>query len=203
MDPAFPEYRWIVVGGFLCCMAYAFLIGANDVANAFASSVSSKSLTLKQAVFAASIFEFSGAFLLGASVTGTIRSKIIDIDQYTEQPELLMFGMFTALLTASIMLYTATYMGLPVSTTHDIVGSIMGFSIAAKGLSSVEWDVAKKLFLSWFTSPVISGTVGFIFFALVKYCVMMKEDAFHRAFYTFPIVLFIGFGVNTFYSVCE
>jgi solute carrier family 20 (sodium-dependent phosphate transporter) len=200
---AFPEYKWIVVCGFLCCMAYAFLIGANDVANAFASSVSSKSLTLKQAVFCASIFEFLGAFLLGASVTGTIRSKIISIDDYTDAPELLMFGMFTALLCASVILYVATYLGLPVSTTHDIVGSIMGFSIAAKGFSSVEWDVAKKLFLSWITSPLISGTVGFIFFALVKYCVMTKEDSFHRSYYTFPIVLFIGFGVNTFYSVCK
>jgi phosphate/sulfate permease len=203
VNAAFPEYRWIVVCGFLCCMAYAFLIGANDVANAFASSVSSKSLTLKQAVIAASIFEFSGAFFLGASVTGTIRNKIIDIDLYTDQPDILMFGMFTSLLTASIMLYAATHWGLPVSTTHDIVGSIMGFSIAAMGFSSVEWDVAKKLFLSWITSPLIAGTGSFIFFALVKYCVMKKENPFRRAYYTFPIVLFIGFGVNVFYCVCE
>jgi phosphate/sulfate permease len=198
MEAAFPKYRWIVVCGFLCCLAYAFLIGANDVTNAFASSVSSKSLTLKQAVIAASVFEFSGAFFLGASVTGTIRSKIIDIEQYYEQPDVLTFGMFTSLLTVSVILYAATYWGLPLSTTHDIVGSIMGFSIAAKGFGSVEWSVAKKLFLSWITSPFISGTGSFIFFALVKYCVMSKENPFRRAYYTFPIVLFIGFGVNFF-----
>lgn len=200
---AFPQYLWIVIGGYLLMMAYAFLIGANDVANAFASSVSSKSLTLKQAVIAASIFEFSGAFLLGASVTGTIRGKIIDVDSYADDPEVLMFGMFTALLTASIMLYTATYLGLPVSTTHDIVGSIMGFSIVALGLDSINMPQAKQLFLSWILSPVIAGTVSFIFFGTVKYCVLMKEDSFHRAYYTFPVVLFIGFGVNVFYVICE
>jgi solute carrier family 20 (sodium-dependent phosphate transporter) len=200
---AFPQYVWIVVCGFLCCMAYAYLIGANDVANAFASSVSSKSLSLKQALIAASIFEFFGAFLLGASVTGTIRGKIVFTDLYEDEPDILMFGMFTSLFSASLMLYVATYFGLPISTTHDIIGAIMGFSIVAKGWDSIQWDVAKKLYLSWITSPLISGGVAFIFFALVKYCVMTKEDSFYRAYYTFPVVLFIGFGVNIFYVVCE
>lgn len=200
---AYPEYLWIAVCGSLCGLAYAFLIGANDVANAFASSVSSKSLTLKQAVVCAAIFEFSGALFLGASVTSTIRSKIIDIELYEDQPDVLMFGMFTSLFSASIMLFVATYYGLPVSTTHDIVGCIMGFSIAAKGFSSVEWDVAKKLFISWVASPLIAGTGGFIFFAFVKYVVMKSNNPFQRAYYTFPLVLLIGIGIDLFYTLCK
>jgi phosphate/sulfate permease len=116
------EFLWIAVLCGIVCFAYAFFIGANDVANAFASSVSSKSLTLAQAVIAASIFEFLGAVTLGAAVTSTVRSKIIDIDLYTEEPYVLMFGMFTSLLSANIVLGSATALALPVSTTHDIVG---------------------------------------------------------------------------------
>jgi phosphate/sulfate permease len=199
----FEEYLWIAIGGGIFGFIYGFLIGANDVANAFASSVSSKSLTLKQAVLAAAIFEFSGAFFLGARVTSTIRSKVVDIKLYDDKPEVLMFGMFTALLSASIMLYGATALGLPVSTTHDIVGCIMGFSIAAKGFDSVEWDVARNLFISWLVSPLVSGTVSFVFFFLVKHFVMEAKDPFNRAYYTFPIVIMIGIGIDLFYILCK
>jgi phosphate/sulfate permease len=197
------EYLWIAVAGGIMGFAYGFLIGANDVANAFASSVSSKSLTLTQAVFAASIFEFSGAFFLGARVTSTIRSKIVDIDLYEDRPDLLMFGMFTALTTAVLMLWGATALGLPVSTTHDIVGCIMGFSIAAKGFDSIHWDVARKLFISWIISPLLSGSVAFTFFFLVKNLVLTGERPFQRAYYTFPIVIFVGIGIDLFYVLCK
>jgi len=117
------QYLWIAVCGGILGFAYGFFIGANDVANAFAPSVAAKSVTLKQAVLIAAVFEFSGAFFLGASVTSTIRSKIVDTDLYEDEPEVLMFGMFTALLGANIMLFIATHLGMPVSTTHDIVVS--------------------------------------------------------------------------------
>jgi phosphate/sulfate permease len=199
----FEEYLWIAIGGGIMGFAYGFLIGANDVANAFASSVSSKSLTLKQAVLAASIFEFSGAFFLGARVTNTIRSKVVQVKLYDDRPDILMFGMFTALLSAVIMLWGATALGLPVSTTHDIVGCIMGFSIAAKGFDSIEWDVAKTLFLSWIASPLVAGSVSFTFFFLVKTFVLEAADPFHRAYYTFPIVIMIGIGIDLFYILCK
>jgi len=118
---ALDQYLWIAVCGGILGFAYGFFIGANDVANAFASSVAAKSVTLKQAVLIAAIFEFGGAFLLGASVTSTIRSKIVDTDLYEDEPETLMFGMFTALVGANLMLFIATHFGMPVSTTHDIV----------------------------------------------------------------------------------
>ena len=193
------EYLWIAVLGGIFGFAYGFLIGANDVANAFASSVSSKSVTLKQAVIIASIFEFSGAFFLGAAVTGTIRSKIFDPDLYADEPAILMLGMFTSLVSAVIMLFVATHFGLPVSTTHDIVGCIMGFSIAAKGFESINWDKATQIFISWVSSPLLSGAVAFIFFAAVKYAVLKSDNPYKRAYWTFPIVLTVGIGIDLFY----
>lgn len=136
-------------------------LSANDVANAFATSVSAKSITLKQAVIIAAICEFLGALLLGASVTSTIRKKMIDGDSkssthcvsatfsprfshqlspvYADEPDVLMFGMLTALVSASFMMAVANFFALPISTTHTIIGSIVGFSIAAKGFESVIW----------------------------------------------------------------
>ena len=196
---ALTEYLWMAVIGGILGFAYGFLIGANDVANAFASSVASKSITLKQAVLIASVCEFGGAIGLGAAVTSTIRSKIVDTSLYEDEPEVLMFGMLSALVSANLMLWIATHMGLPVSTTHDIVGSIMGFSLAAKGFDSIEWDVAKKIWISWIISPLLSGSVAAIMFAAVKYLVLRSEKPYERAYWTFPIVLTIGIGINLFY----
>jgi phosphate/sulfate permease len=193
------EFLWIAVCGSIFGFIYAFGIGANDVANAFASSVSSKSLSLKQAVIAASIFEFCGAFFLGASVTSTVRSKVVSVDLYDDEPEVLMFGMFTSLTAATIMLLTATYFGLPVSTTHTVVGCIIGFSICAKGFDSVDWKVTRQIFISWAASPLISGALGFLFFGAVRMFVMRHENCYQRAYYTFPLVLFVGIGIDLFY----
>jgi phosphate/sulfate permease len=96
--------------------------------------------------------------------------------------------------SANIMLYIATYFGIPVSTTHDIVGCILGFSLAAKGFSSIKWKVCIKIIISWITSPLISGAVAAFIFANIKYFVFRAEDPFQRAYYTFPIVLFVGIG---------
>ena len=115
---AFDEYLWIAITGILIGFLYAFGIGANDVANAFATSVASKSISLRQAVVIAAIFEFCGALFLGASVTSTVRGKIFDTEYYEDQPEVVMLGFMTSLVTASIMLFAATSFGMPVSTTH-------------------------------------------------------------------------------------
>ena len=116
------EYLWIAVVGGLFGFFYAFGIGANDVANAFASTVASKSLTLKQAVIVAGIFEFLGALLLGSAVTSTIRGNIFKSDLYVDEPEIVLLGMFTSLIVGTFMLLGATALSLPVSTTHTIVG---------------------------------------------------------------------------------
>ena len=93
------------------------------------------------------------------------------------------------------MLFIATHFGIPVSTTHDVVGCILGFTVAAKGFGSVDWKVIKKIVISWVASPLISGLFGYIFMALVKYFVMDAKDPYHRAYYTFPIVLLFGIGM--------
>lgn len=147
----------------------------------------------------ACIFEFSGAYFLGAAVTGTIRSKIADTSLYEDEPALLMFGMFSALLAANVMLFLATMYGMPVSTTHDIVGSIIGFTISAKGFDSVHWDVAVKIFISWIISPVFAGAVAGAIFATVKFGVLRSPNPYKRAYWTFPIVLTCGIGINVFY----
>jgi phosphate/sulfate permease len=199
MSEATEQYLWIAVVGTICGFIYAFGIGANDVANAFGSSVSSKSLTLKQAVVVAGVFEFLGAYFLGASVTSTIRENIVDIQLYSDDPEILMLGMFTSLCTAMVMLLVATFYGLPVSTTHTIVGCIIGFSCAARGFESVSWDKTTKIFISWLASPLLAGAMGFILFGLLRYFVLSSEHAFERGYYCFSVVLFVGVFINVFY----
>jgi solute carrier family 20 (sodium-dependent phosphate transporter) len=194
-------YFWLVVVTVIMGFVYAFGIGANDVANSFASTVASKSLTLKQAIIVAGIFEFLGSYLLGASVTNTIRSKIFDLKLYEDEPELIMLGLTTSIMVAAFMLLTATYFSLPVSTTHTIVGCIMGFSIAAKGFDSINWTVGKQIFMSWFISPGVAAVLGFLFFGTLRMTVMRHEKAFLRAYYTFPLVLFIGIGIDLFYVI--
>ncbi|KAL7556259.1 hypothetical protein ACA910_015245 [Epithemia clementina (nom. ined.)] len=193
------EYLWIVVLGCVLGFVYAFGIGANDVANAFASTVASKSLTLRQAVVVAGIFEFAGAILLGASVTGTVRGKIFDLSLYDDEPEIVMLGFFTSLLTGSVMLLVATHYGLPVSTTHTIVGAIIGFTTVAKGFDSVNRENMKKIFISWVASPLCAGFGGFVLFAFVRHVIMKSRNPFNTAYYSFPFVIMAGVGIDAFY----
>ena len=130
-------------------MAYG--VGANDVANAMGTSVGSKALTIKQAIIIAAIFEFTGAFFAGGEVTSTIRSGIIDAKVFAEIPELLAYGMIAALIAAGTWLLVATYFGWPVSTTHSIVGAIIGFGAVGVGMDAVHWDeVGLTYYLSYF-----------------------------------------------------
>lgn len=193
------QYYWMVVIGTIIGFIYACGIGANDVANAFASTVASGSLTLKQAVIVAAIFEFSGSFFLGATVTATVRSKIFDPNLYTTEPEVVMLGFLTSLVVATFMLFIATYFAMPVSTTHTIVGCIMGFTIVAKGFDSVNWTVAKQIFISWITSPLLSGVVAYAFFGLIRMFIMRHENAYARVFKLFPFILLCAIGLDLFF----
>jgi solute carrier family 20 (sodium-dependent phosphate transporter) len=192
-------FLFLVVICIATGFVYAFGIGANDVANSFASTVASKSLTLKQAIVVAGIFEFLGSLLLGASVTNTIRSKIFDIELYKDEPEIIMLGLTTSIMVGTVMLLVATSFGMPVSTTHTIVGCIMGFSICAKGFDSIDWEVGKQIFISWVVSPGVACVLGFLFFGTIRFVVLSHDHAFLRAYYTFPFVLFGGIGIDLFY----
>ncbi|MBV2130779.1 inorganic phosphate transporter [Arsukibacterium indicum] len=148
------------VFGFL--MAYG--VGANDVANAMGTSVGSKALTIKQAIFIAAIFEFAGAYLAGGSVTSTIRGGITDAAFFVDTPELMVYGMIAALLAAATWLIVASYFGWPVSTTHSIVGSIIGFAAVCVGIDAVHWDKVGGIVGSWVVTPILAGILAYLFF---------------------------------------
>ncbi|NNE06122.1 MAG: inorganic phosphate transporter [Xanthomonadales bacterium] len=172
----------------------AWGIGANDVANAMATSVGSKALTIKQAILVAAIFEFTGAFLAGGQVTSTIRKGIIDASTVENQPELLVFGMLAALLAAAIWLLIASKRGWPVSTTHSIVGAIVGFAAVGIGVNSVHWSKVGTIAASWVVSPMLSGFIAYFIFMSVQKLILGTKDPFVSARKYVPIYIFaVGF----------
>ncbi|KAL9190682.1 hypothetical protein ACHAXT_000388 [Thalassiosira profunda] len=192
------QYFWMTVAAGIFGFLMACGIGANDVANAFATSVSAKSVTLKQAVIIASICEFLGAMLLGASVTSTIKGKIVDTSLYEDEPDVLMYGMLTSLVAASFILAAANYMALPVSTTHTIVGSIVGFSLAAKGFSSIDWMQVGKVFISWVAAPCITGFFAVLFFWGTRRFILLSDEPYKRSITLYPVIIFFAIGLDLF-----
>ena len=170
----------ILAGCFGLFMAWG--IGANDVANAMATSVGSKALTLKRAVIVAAIFEFAGAFLAGGQVTSTIRKGIIDAELLSGTPELLVFGMLAALLAAGLWLLVATKYGLPVSTTHSIVGAIVGFAAVGIGIEAVKWGKVGSIAASWVVSPIIAGTLAYALFRSVQKLILDTTDPMKKRY---------------------
>ena len=172
----------------------AWGIGANDVANAMATSVGSKALTIKQAVLVAAVFEFAGAFLAGGQVTATIRKGIIDATAVESNPELLIFGMLAALLAAAVWLLVASRKGWPVSTTHSIVGAIVGFAVVGIGVDSVHWSKVGTIAASWVVSPMLSGFLAFFIFMSVQKLILGTKDPLKNARKYVPFYIFaVGF----------
>ena len=172
----------------------AWGIGANDVANAMATSVGSKALTIKQAVLIAAVFEFAGAILAGGQVTKTIRKGIVDADLLSATPELLLYGMLASLLAAGIWLLIASKNGWPVSTTHSIVGAIVGFAMVGIGMDAVHWDKVGFIVASWVVSPMLAGFIAFILFRSVQALILDTEDPFDNAKKYVPYYIFlVGF----------
>ena len=169
----------------------AFGIGANDVANAMGTSVGSKAITFKQAIFIAAIFEFLGAYLAGGEVTDTIRKGIVDTNLYIGKENIFIIGMMSALLAAGTWLLVASSKGWPVSTTHSIVGSIVGFVIISAGFQAVSWDKVGTIAASWVVSPAISGTMAFLLFLSAKKFILDRRDPAQAAVSLIPIYSFI------------
>ncbi len=170
----------------------AWGIGANDVANAMATSVGSGAITIKQAVIIAAVFEFSGAVLAGGEVTKTIRKGIIDASSLAETPEILIYGMLAALLASAVWLLIASRRGWPVSTTHSIVGAIIGFAIAGIGVESVAWDKVASIVASWIASPLLAGVLAFLLFNSVQYLILSRSDPLVRAKRYVPYYIFLA-----------
>ena len=172
----------------------AYGVGANDVANAMGTSVGSKVLTIKQAVLIAAIFEFLGAFLAGGGVTQTIRKGVIDPALFDANLEILIYGMISALFAAGTWLLIASLRGWPVSTTHTIVGAIVGFGIYALGFDKINWSVVGNIGLSWITSPLSSAIVAALFYYICKELIL-KENTKYRLLIINFFVFLAGFAI--------
>lgn len=166
-------------------------IGANDVANAMGTSVGSKALTVKQAIIIAMIFEFAGAYLAGGEVTDTIRKGVIDMSFYADQPEVLVYGMMSALLAAGTWLLLASYMGWPVSTTHSIIGAIIGFACISVGTEAVDWQSVQGIVGSWLITPLISGLFAYLIFVSAQRLIFDTDNPLINAKRFVPIYMFI------------
>ncbi|VAW80047.1 Probable low-affinity inorganic phosphate transporter [hydrothermal vent metagenome] len=185
----------ILAGVFGLFMAWG--IGANDVANAMATSVGSKALTIKQAVIIAAIFEFAGAILAGGQVTKTIRKGIVDADMLSASPELLVYGMLASLLAAGVWLLIASKNGWPVSTTHSIVGAIVGFAMVGIGMDAVKWGKVGFIVASWVVSPLLAGFIAYSLFRSVQKLILNTEEPFRNAKKYVPYYIFlVGFIIS-------
>lgn len=176
-----------IVGFFM-----AWGIGANDVANAMGTSVGSKALTIKQAILIAMVFEFAGAYLAGGEVTSTIRKGIIDASFFVDSPELLVFGMISALFAAATWLLIASILGWPVSTTHSIVGAIIGFAALGVSPDAVEWGKVSGIVGSWVVTPLISGIIAFLIFNSAQKLIFDTDQPLVQAKRYVPLYMFLA-----------
>nr|CAK6928607.1 unnamed protein product [Fasciola hepatica] len=180
---------WMIVVGFLVAFVLAFGLGANDVANTFGSSVGSGVLTLKQACILATICEMSGAVLLGAKVSNTLRKGIVDIQLFSgleNGAATLMAGQVAALGGSCIWLLVATFLRLPVSGTHSIVGATVGFSLVIFGVKAIQWMGLVRIVASWFISPVLSGLISVGIFYIIHFLVLTKEESYEPGLRVLP-----------------
>ena len=184
----------------LACIAGFFMawgIGANDVANAMGTSVGSGALTIRQAILIAIVFEFLGAYLAGGEVTATIRKGIIDPNLLADTPELLVYGMMSALFAAGTWLMIASVRGWPVSTTHSIVGAIVGFAAVGISVESVNWSQVTTIAASWVISPVLAGIISFALFLSVQRLIFDTDEPFRQAKRLIPVYIWIvGFMIS-------
>jgi PiT family inorganic phosphate transporter len=179
----------ILVIGYIFGFYMAWNIGANDVANSMASAVGAKAITIRQAIFIAGILNVLGATFIGSHVTQTIRKGIVSTDVMTD-PHLALIGALSALLAAALWVSFATWKSLPVSTTHSIVGAMIGFGIMAGGFSVINWGKLGAVVLSWVISPVFSLTISFVMFKIIVKFILSKKDSFIWALKLSPF--FIG-----------
>ncbi len=184
-----PNEYYVLIVGYIFGFYMAWNIGANDVANAMASSVGAKAITIRQAIFLAGILNILGAVFIGSHVTNTIRKGIVSTEVLTD-PHLALIGALSALLAAAFWVSFATWKSLPVSTTHSIVGSMIGFGIMAGGFSVINWTKLAAVVMSWVISPVFSIVIAFFMFKIIIKLILSKEDTFIHALKLSPF--FIG-----------
>mgnify|MGYP001174351299 CR=1 FL=1 len=204
-------YLWILIIGSIFSFFAAMGIGANDAANSFATSIGSKSLTLKQVIVLATIFEAAGAILMGGHVTKTIRKGIANYECFENEPHVFMYGCMWVCFSVGAWLFIASKYEMPVSTTHSCVGGMIGMTIALKGPKCVIWYEEKNTFpyiggvsgiiLSWVISPLFSAIFAGILFGSLRKFVLRLKDSFKFCIYVFPLIVGCTVTLNTFYIV--
>ncbi|GLC40487.1 hypothetical protein PLESTM_001079900 [Pleodorina starrii] len=202
------DYTWIVVTGCLAAFFTAYGIGANDVANAFGSSVAARTLNMRQALLIATVCEFSGSVLLGGEVTRTVASGIAKLAAFEREPEMYMYGMLCALVSSGTWLIIATYLGLPVSTTHSIAGAVLGFAFVYGGPRAVVWLQPSEEFpymkgmvpivVSWFVSPLVSGLATALMFFIVRTAILRRERSLELTFWALPVIVMFTVFINVY-----
>uniref|UniRef100_A0A672H4M4 Phosphate transporter n=1 Tax=Salarias fasciatus TaxID=181472 RepID=A0A672H4M4_SALFA len=192
------SYMWMVIIGFIIAFVLAFSVGANDVANSFGTAVGSGVVTLKQACILASIFETLGSMLLGAKVGETIRKGIIDVQLYNDTVPVLMAGEVSAMVGSAVWQLIASFLKLPISGTHCIVGATIGFSMVAIGTKGVQWMQLVKIVSSWFISPLLSGLMSGLLFMLIRHFILNKDDSVPNGLRALPLFYASTIGINTF-----
>ncbi|XP_066193244.1 sodium-dependent phosphate transporter 1 isoform X2 [Sylvia atricapilla] len=192
------DFLWMLVLGFIIAFILAFSVGANDVANSFGTAVGSGVVTLRQACILASIFETVGSVLLGAKVSETIRKGLIDVEMYNSTQEVLMAGSISAMSGSAVWQLMASFLKLPISGTHCIVGATIGFSLVAQGQEGVKWSELLKIVLSWFISPLLSGIMSAILFFLVQRFILCKADPVPNGLRALPVFYACTVGINLF-----
>lgn len=178
---------FVLLAGFYM----AWNIGANDVANAMGTSVGSGALTLRRAVFLAAILEFTGAFFFGSQVSETVQKGIINSALFVNDPMMLAYGMLASLLAAGIWLQIASYYGWPVSTTHSIVGAVVGFGVVVGGIQAIYWKNVTWIFCSWLLSPLCGGLISYLIFSILRQCIFYAPDPIKAAKRLTPFLVFI------------
>ena len=205
------DYLWIVIAGGVSSFISAMGIGANDVGNAFASSIGSKALTMKKAVVIAGIFECAGAILMGSHVTKTIRKGIADYECFEDDPEIFIYGCFCVLVSVGAWLFLASYLEMPVSTTHSCVGGMIGMTMVTGGPECVLWYKSTDNFpwvggvlgivISWFLSPIFSAIVSGTIFYSTRALVLRRENSFDKSYWSIPIFVSMTIMLNTFFII--
>ena len=192
------NYGFILLSiAIVCGLFMAWGVGANDVANAMGTSVGAKAITIKQAIIIAMVFECAGAYLAGGEVTDTIRKGIIDPELLGVHPELLVYGMISSLLAAGIWLLIATSFGWPVSTTHTIVGAIVGFAAVGISIDAINWGKVIQIVLSWVISPVLAGVLAFVLYMSVRHFILNTPNPLRSAKRGVPVYIFlVGFIIS-------
>ncbi|MDP7109289.1 MAG: anion permease [Nitrospinaceae bacterium] len=182
---------FLLVFAIAACIYMACNIGANDVANAMGTSVGSGTLNFKQAILIAAVAEFAGAFLVGGHVSDTIRKGMLDPLIFADVPFHLVYGMIAALVASAIWLHWASSLGWPVSTTHSIVGAVIGFGMVAGGVDAISWSKVGKVVMSWVVSPVMGGVFAFFIFRFITHQILNRRNPLLYAKKLLPFIVLI------------